>query len=96
MTTARYIGPERRLDGFHELMDRLDQKLGEHRNHTDARLDEFKEHFDGKLTELSAKVDPMHEYFVTAKTGAAIIKWVVAVIGSLAGAWAYLKGWIRL
>lgn len=83
MTTARYAGPERREDGMLDLRD-----------HIDARLEEHKKHFDERIDTLSLKVDPMHEYFVTAKTGAAIIKWLFAILGSLGGAWVVLKGWL--
>ena len=94
MSATRYTGPERRSDGFRDVMEKLDQKLDEHREHTDRRLDEIKDHFDSRMTELNAKVDPMHDYFITAKTGAAIIKWVVAVVGALAGGWLVIKGWL--
>lgn len=81
--SANYSGPERRGDGMVDLLD-----------HIDARLEQHKRHFDDRIDALALKVDPMHEYFITAKTGAAIIKWVLAVLGSLGGAWVVMKGWI--
>lgn len=80
MTPAKYTGPERRDDGLLALQE-----------HIDRRLEEHKAHFDNVIRE---KVDPMYDYFITARTGAAIIKWVLAVVGSLAGAWVVAKGWI--
>lgn len=77
-------------------MEKIDRKLDDQRAHTDARLDEIKEHFDSRLGEIKTKVDPMHDYFVTARTGATIIKWLLGIAGGSLTIWATVKGWIKL
>lgn len=79
MSAARYTGPERREDGHAEVL---------------ARLDEIQKHFDTRLVGLEAKVAPIYEYWVTAKTGVTVIKWVVLVVGPIIGMWATIKGWL--
>lgn len=76
MSSARYSGPERRHDGEAAIL---------------ARLDEIKEHFDERMTSLEAKVNPMHEYFTTAKIGAAILKWALGVSAAIGALWTAFK-----
>lgn len=53
------------------------------------------EHFDGKFKDLEDKVNPMHEYFVTAKTNVTVFKWAVAVGGSIVLIWGGIKEYLR-
>lgn len=79
MSAARYTGPERREDGHAAVM---------------ARLDEIQKHFDMRLSDLEAKVAPIHDYWIAARTGVTVIKWVVLVVAPVIGVWATVKGWL--
>ena len=79
MSAQRYTGPERREDGHAVVL---------------AKLEEIKEHLDKRLWELELKVNPMHDYFTTAKTTATIVKYLVIVGVPFVTAWATLKGWL--
>lgn len=79
MSAQRYAGPERREDGDAAIL---------------AAIEGIKNHFDERMTGLEAKVNPMYDYFVTARTGATIVKYVIGVVGSFAAGWVVLKGWL--
>ena len=79
----------------------LARLLDAHKEHADKRLDDLKEHFDWKLDEqnekiadIKAKVDPVHEVFVTGKNGARILKWVIGTVLTLGALWTAIKGWL--
>lgn len=63
--------------------------------HFDVAMDRALEHFDKKFDDLEAKVNPMHDYFTTAKTNLAIMKWIVGAVGAALAAWQVVKEWFR-
>lgn len=102
---SSYAGPDRRSRGEstdrEELRGMLARLLDAHKEHADKRLDDLKEHFDGKLDEqnekiaaIKAKVDPVHEVFVTGKNGARLLKWAIGTVLALGALWTAIKGWL--
>jgi hypothetical protein len=94
MSAAHYSGPERRSDDLALVMASITQQIEQYKAHTDQRLDEIKDHFDTRLTEIGSKVEPMHEFFVTGKNGARVLRALIYVIAPLAAGWAVIKGWL--
>lgn len=65
---------------------------------TDAVRDALEEHtlhVDNKFKEQNEKINPMHQYFTTAKTNMIAIKWLVGVGGGLITAWHFVKDYFK-
>lgn len=77
-----YRGPERR--------DQPDI-----RDYLDHLIEQQTRHFDAQIADLRDKVDPMHDYFKTAKVNLSILKWLVGVGGGVVAAWHLVKEWFK-
>lgn len=81
-----YPGPERRACGP-DVCVQLEQL----QSHLDTRFDALCK----QVTALEGKVNPMHEYYVTAKTGATIVKWLAYVGAPAAALWSWITHYGR-
>lgn len=49
----------------------------------------LREHIDSRFDALESKVNPMHEYYVTAKVGAGVVKWLAGIGLPVGAVWAW-------
>lgn len=73
MTTSKYSGPDRRSGGP-DLCQEIEM---------------LREHIDSRFDALESKVNPMHEYYVTAKVGAGVVKWLAGIGLPVGAVWAW-------
>jgi hypothetical protein len=71
-----------------QLLEQFRLLLTSHAQHTDEKLNDMREEFN-------SKIDPMNEYFITAKTNLNVLKYFSFVGGGVLTVWLFVKDWVK-